>query len=194
MITTNKELTEILTYEKGQYFRYMFPTRSRRIMGWIKHEPIMSIWRWQKASRCADFYHYLIDNGGSILDKIRYIYWIRRRNRIGEKLGIELKTEEIGKGLFIYHFGGGIVANGKWGENIHLHGNNCIGNGGPGQHVPPTLGNNIMVGVGAKIIGNIYIADNVKIAAGAVVVNDIDEIGCTVAGVPAKIVKHGNHL
>ena len=187
---TKHKLEDTLRYEKEQYFKYMFPTRMRRLMGLIKHEPIMSIWRWQKASRKSDYYHFRVENGGSIFDKIKYIYWISRRNRLGEKLGIELQTENIGKGLFIYHFGGGIVAYGKWGENIHLHGNNCIGNGGPGQHIPPTLGNNVMVGVGAKIIGDVHIADDVKIAAGAVVVKDIPEPGCTVAGVPAKIVKH----
>jgi len=192
MVTTINELIEILAYEKEQYYNYMFPTPGRRIMGWIKHEPIMSIWRWQKASRYSDYYHYRIEHNGSFIDKICYVYWISRRNRIGERLGIELKTEEIGKGLFIYHFGGGIVANGKWGENIHLHGNNCIGNGGPGQHTPPTLGNNVLVGVGAKIIGDVHIADNVKIAAGAVVIKNIEEEGCTVAGVPAKIVKHAS--
>lgn len=190
MINTKQKLNAVLKYERKKYFDYMFPTRMRRIMGYIKHEPIMSIWRWQKASRTSDYYHYRVENGGGLLDKILYLYWIGRRNRIGEKLGIELQTTKIGRGLFIFHFGGGIVANGIWGENIHLHGNNCIGNGGPGQHIPPTLGNNIMVGVGAKIIGDVRIADNVKIAAGAVVVKDIDEPGCTVAGVPAKIVKH----
>ena len=190
MITTFTELQDVLAYEKHQYFTYMFPTKWRRIMGYIKHEPIMSIWRWQKASRYSDFYHYRAENEGTIIDKLRYLYWITRRNRLGEKLGIELQTTEIERGLFIYHFGGGIVANGKWGKNVHLHGNNCIGNGGPGHHIPPTLGNNVMVGVGAKIIGDVHIADNVKIAAGAIVVKDILEPGCTVAGVPAKIVKH----
>lgn len=190
MITIRQELKAVLDYERKQYYDYMFPTRMRQIMGHIKHEPIMSIWRWQKASRMSDYYHYRAENIGGLLDKILYLYWIGRRNRIGEKLGIELQTTEIGKGLFIYHFGGGIVANGQWGENVHLHGNNCIGNGGPGQHIPPTLGNNIMVGVGAKIIGDVRIADNVRIAAGAVVVKDIDEAGCTVAGIPAKIVRH----
>lgn len=190
MITSRLCLKQVLAYERRQYYSYMFPTRARRIMGWLKHEPIMSIWRWQKASRNSDYYHYKSQNGGNILEKLAYLYWVTKKNRIGEKLGIELCTAEIGKGLFIYHFGGGVVANGTWGENVHLHGNNCIGNGGPGKHIPPTLGNNVLVGVGAKIIGNVHIADNVKIAAGAVVVKDINEPGCTVAGIPATIVKH----
>lgn len=186
---TKTEFEDILRYEKDQYYHYMFPTRMRRVMGWIKHEPIMSIWRWQKASRKSDYYHYRAENGGSLIDKIKYLYWISRRNRIGEKLGIELQTAEIGKGLFIYHFGGGIVGYGHCGINVHFHGNNCIGNKGAGHNQPPSIGNNVTIGVGAKIIGDVHIADNVKIAAGAVVVKDITEPGCTVAGVPAKIVK-----
>ena len=47
-----------------------------------------------------------------------------------------------------------------------------------------------MLGVGAKVIGAVRVANNVKIAAGAVVVKNILEEGCTVAGIPAKIVKH----
>lgn len=190
MITTKENLYEVLKYEKAQYMTYMFSTRKRRIMGLLKHEPIMSIWKWQRSSRMADYYFYRTQHNASLIEKIAYLYWIRKRNRIGERLGIELQTMEIGKGLFIYHFGGGIVGYGKCGENVHLHGNNCIGNGGPGHDTPPTLGNNVMVGVGAKVIGGIRIADNVKIAAGAVVVHDIVEPGCTVAGIPAKIVKH----
>lgn len=190
MITTKSELKEVLAYERNRYFTYMFPTLRCRLLGYIKHEPIMSIWKWQKAARKSDYYFYKSQNGGNPIDKIRNIYWSARKNRMGEKLGFELRTGDIGKGLFIYHFGGGIVSIGKIGENVHFHGNNCIGNGGAGKPASPVLGNNVTIGVGAKIIGDIRIADDVKIAAGAVVITDIEEPGCTVAGIPAKIVKH----
>lgn len=192
MITSKNALKEVLEYERNKYFTYMFPTLRCRLLGCIKHEPIMSIWKWQKAARKSDYYFYKSQNGGNLLDKFLNIYWAARKNRMGERLGLELRTANIGKGLFIYHFGGGIVSIGNIGENVHFHGNNCIGNGGPGKSTPPTLGNNIRIGVGAKIIGNIRIADDVKIAAGAVVITDIDEPGCTVAGIPAKIVRHAN--
>ena len=51
----------------------------------------------------------------------------------------------------------------------------------------PTLGNNVMVGSGAKLLGSFTVGDNSKIAAGAVVLRDVPE-NCTAVGVPAKIV------
>lgn len=53
----------------------------------------------------------------------------------------------------------------------------------------PTIGNNVLIGAGAKLIGNITIGDNINIGANAVVVHDVPS-NCTVVGIPAKIVKH----
>ena len=192
MITSYSVLQETIRYEREQYCRYMFPSRWRLLMGWVKQEPMYLIMKWQVASRKTDYYKYRIDNTPSVIDKVKYLYYIRKRNILGNQLGIELNTIHVGKGLFIYHGAGGLVCNGSVtiGNNCHLHGNNCIGNAGPHDDRCPTLGDDVMVGVGAKIIGPVKVADRVKIAAGAVVVHDILEEGCTIAGVPAKIVKH----
>lgn len=53
----------------------------------------------------------------------------------------------------------------------------------------PVIGNNVMMGAGAKVIGNVTIADNIKIAAGAVVVNSFKEPGITIGGIPARRLK-----
>lgn len=191
MIRNKHELKEVIDYEYNQYCHYMFPSRRRRFMGYIKHEPIMRIMKWQRLSRKVDYYKYRIEScNATFIEKIAYMYYITRRNHLGERLGIEVETYNVGKGLLIYHYSGGITLSNavKIGINCHLHGNNCIGNSGLNDRCP-VLGDNIMVGVGAKIIGNVEIVDNVKIAAGAIVVKDIIEPGCTVAGVPAKIVK-----
>ena len=74
------------------------------------------------------------------------------------------------------------------GENCYLHGSNCIGNNGKTSAVP-RLGNNVRVGVGAKIIGDVELADNVTVAAGAIVVKSCLIEGAVLAGVPAQIVK-----
>ena len=55
----------------------------------------------------------------------------------------------------------------------------------------PTLGNNVLVGAGAKVLGSITIGNNVKIGAGSVVVKDVPS-DTTVVGIPAKIVKGVN--
>ena len=77
----------------------------------------------------------------------------------------------------------------RFGENCHLHGNNCIGNAGPHDLRCPVIGNNVMLGVGAKVIGNVTVADNIKIAAGAVVVTSFTEKGIAIGGIPARKLK-----
>ena len=61
-----------------------------------------------------------------------------------------------------------------------LVGNNCIGGDDNGA---PTIGNDVFIGYGAIILGNIKIADGVKIGAGAVVTKDVLKEGATVVGV-----------
>lgn len=104
--------------------------------------------------------------------------------------GIEIHPgAKIGRGLFIDH-GSGVVI----GETTII-GDNCtlyqgVTLGGTGKETGkrhPTLGNNVMVGAGAKLLGAFTVGDNSKIAAGAVVLNDVPE-NCTAVGIPAKVV------
>ncbi|MBE6668438.1 MAG: serine O-acetyltransferase [Ruminococcaceae bacterium] len=105
--------------------------------------------------------------------------------------GIEIHPgATIGKGLMIDH-GMGVVI----GETAEI-GDNCtiyqgVTLGGTGKDVGkrhPTLGNNVMVGAGAKVLGPMKVGDNTKIAANAVVLAEIPE-NCTAVGIPAKVVK-----
>ena len=105
--------------------------------------------------------------------------------------GIEIHPgARIGQRLFIDH-GMGIV----FGETTEV-GDNCtiyhgVTLGGTGKDVGkrhPTLGSNVMVGAGAKVLGPITIHDNARIAAGAVVLQEVPE-GATAVGVPAQIVR-----
>ncbi len=105
--------------------------------------------------------------------------------------GIEIHPgATIGRGLFIDH-GMGVVV----GETTVI-GDNCtiyqgVTLGGTGKEKGkrhPTLGNNVMVGSGAKILGPFTVGDNSKIAAGAVVLSEVPP-NSTCVGVPARIVK-----
>ncbi len=107
--------------------------------------------------------------------------------------GIEIHPgATIGKGLFIDH-GSGVVI----GETA-IVGDNCtlyqgVTLGGTGKDTGkrhPTLGNNVLVGAGAKLLGNFTIGDGAKIAAGAVVLRDVPE-NCTAVGIPARVVRRG---
>ena len=105
---------------------------------------------------------------------------------MGEKLGITIWHNCVDEGLRIWHYGD-IIINGhaKIGKNFQLHGGNCIGNKGTGFYEAPIIGDNVEIGVGAKVIGDIKIADNVVIGAGAVVIHDINEKGVIAVGIPA---------
>lgn len=111
--------------------------------------------------------------------------------------GIEIHPgAKIGQGLFIDH-GSGIVV----GETAEI-GNYCtiyhgVSLGGTGKEKGkrhPTLGNNVLVGAGAKILGPFRIGDNAMIGANAVVLNEVPD-GATVVGVPGKMVRqHGESI
>lgn len=115
--------------------------------------------------------------------------WISQCSRFWT--GIEIHPgATIGRGLFIDH-GMGVVI----GETTVI-GDNCtiyqgVTLGGTGKEKGkrhPTLGDNVMVGCGAKVLGPFTVGENSKIAAGAVVLSEVPP-GSTCVGVPARIVK-----
>ena len=108
--------------------------------------------------------------------------------------GIEIHPgAKIGRKLFIDH-GMGIV----FGETTEI-GDNCtiyhgVTLGGTGKDTGkrhPTLGNNVLIGAGAKVLGPVYIGDNVRVGAGSVVLKNLPA-NATAVGVPAEIVRVGN--
>ena len=70
-----------------------------------------------------------------------------------------------------------------------MHGNNCIGNNGKEVKACLTIGNNVDIGYGATIIGDIKIADNIIIGANSLVNKSFLESGVVIAGCPAKVIK-----
>lgn len=105
--------------------------------------------------------------------------------------GVEIHpAAKIGHGVVIDH-GMGIVI----GETAEV-GDNCtiyqgVTLGGTGKDTGkrhPTIGKNVMIGAGAKVLGPFHVGDNAKIAAGAVVLAEVPP-DCTAVGVPARIVR-----
>ncbi len=109
--------------------------------------------------------------------------------------GIEIHpAAKIGAGFFVDHGAGVVIGEtAEIGENVTLfHGVTLGATGNEKSHKRhPTLGDNIFVGSGAKILGPITVGSNSKIGANSVVLRDVPE-GATVTGVRARVVKvHG---
>lgn len=149
-------------------------------------------------SRAEVFFLY---SGFKALRSYRKANWLYRHNlkflarfisqRSRKKTGIEIHpAAKIGRGLFIDH-GMGVVI----GETTEI-GDYCtiyqnVTLGGTGKETGkrhPTLGNNVLVGAGAKVLGPFKVGNNARIAAGAVVLDTVPD-NATAVGVPARIVR-----
>lgn len=105
--------------------------------------------------------------------------------------GIEIHPKaQIGNRFFIDHGEGVVIGETTIiGDDVLIYQQVTLGGTG-NEHGKrhPTIGNNVIIGAGAKILGNITIGDNTRIGAGSVVVDDVPE-HCTVVGVPGRIVQ-----
>ena len=115
--------------------------------------------------------------------------YLSQRNR--HKSGIEIHpAAQLGKGVFIDHGMGVVIGETTVvGDNCTIYQNVTLG--GTGKDLGkrhPTLGNNVLVGSGAKVLGPFTVGDNARIAAGAVVLREVPA-NATAVGVPARIVK-----
>ena len=113
-------------------------------------------------------------------------------NYIGRMLtGVDIHPgAKIGKRLFIDHAQGVVIGETAIiGDDVVIfHGATLGGTGKDKGKRHPTVGNNVLIGCGAKVLGNIVIGDNAKIGANAVVLRDVPA-NSTVVGVPGMVVK-----
>lgn len=114
---------------------------------------------------------------------------ISQRSR--RKTGIEIHPgAQIGKGLFIDHGSGVVIGETTIiGDNVTIYQGVTLGGTGKEKGKRhPTIEDNVMISVGAKVLGSITIGANSKIGAGSVVLHDVPPC-CTVVGIPGKVVK-----
>ena len=111
--------------------------------------------------------HWLYEHGHFFLAR-----WVSQHGR--HKTGIEIHPgAQIGRCLFIDH---GMTLGGTGKDTGKRH---------------PTLGNNVLIGAGTKVLGPVYIGDNARIGAGSVVLRNLPA-NCTAVGVPAEVVRINN--
>jgi serine O-acetyltransferase len=139
------------------------------------------------------------------LRRIEYLYNVHRSNgfhrielflleiinhRLATRLGLSIPKNVFGAGLCIVHYGTIVVSpKTKIGENCRLHPSTSIGD----YNGAPTLGDNVYIGPGAKLFGNITVGNNVAIGANAVVNTNIPD-NVTIGGIPAKIISEKSSI
>lgn len=123
---------------------------------------------------------------------IPYLFTRFRYNRLSLLCGFSIPLNSIGPGLALPHYGSITINFGaKIGKNCRIL--PCVTIGATNHsNKAAIIGDNVFIGSGAKIIGDIIIADDVCIAANAVVVKSINEPGTTWGGVPCKKISNND--
>ena len=124
--------------------------------------------------------------------RLRALYWKLRLRRFQNRYELHVALNCCGRGLRIAHLGP-ILMNGSVtvGENCTFHFNTGLVAGGRDNGVP-TLGDNIVLGFGAVVLGGVTLADGIAVGANAVVNKSFLEPDIAIAGAPArKISSHG---
>lgn len=144
---------------------------------------------------------FLLYPGFKAVRMYRRAHWYYKHNmkflaravsqRAVRKTGIEIHPgATIGRRLVIDHGAGVIIGEtAEIGDDVLIYQGVTLGGTGKDhgkRH--PTIGNNVMISAGAKVLGPFKVGDNSRVAAGAVVLEEVPE-NCTVVGVPARIVR-----
>ena len=169
----------------------MFKTLKADLESYLEKDPAAR-------NRLEVFFLY---SGYKAVRKYRRAHWFYQHNmksiarylsqRARTKTGIEIHpAAQIGRGLVVDHGMGVVIGETTIiGDNCVLYQNVTLG--GTGKETGkrhPTLGDNVLVGAGAKVLGPFTVGDNARIAAGAVVLSEIPP-NSTAVGVPARVVR-----
>lgn len=183
MIHTKSDLKEYMQRDMAFYYAQ---SRRERLMCWLLKDPAFEI---AKYIRCLRKEEYYFNSGKGIWGKVRYLYFLRKKNNLGNKLGFKIPHNTMGPGLTIYHHGSIIINESVTiGSDCKLHGENCIGNNGFSNDTP-RIGDGLDMGVGAKIIGRVVLGDHTTVGANAVVTKSSNQCGAILVGIPARDIR-----
>lgn len=175
---TFNELIETLKYEdKNLKSVGNYPTLSNKLLR--EHKALF-----RSYVRLLRFDEYF--SQGTVIHRLISVFIKYKRHNLGAKLNIYIPNYTCKRGLVIWHYGCVVNGDAHIGENCQFHGFNCVGNKGVIDERAPSLGDNIDIGTGAKIIGPIMLENNIRIGANAVVTKSCCKEGVTLVGVPAK--------
>ena len=143
------------------------------------------IWEFQKCLRKLEYY----TNSMKKYNLPYLLYYRYRFRKLSLKLNFTIPINVFGPGLSIAHYGTIIVSsNAKVGRFCRIHASTNIG-ASAGRAEAPQIGDNVYIGPGAILFGDIRIANDTTIAANATVNKSCNKSNVILAGTPAKIVK-----
>ena len=167
----------------------------RGVFLWLLHHESYYMFKYLRNLRYYEYYHYQYSNAKGVVDKassvLPFIYRKVRYYHLSQKYRVCVVPNTTGPGLRLVHSQGGIIL------NAHSIGHHCVvstgvvvGNKGAKEHVA-TIGDNVELCMGCKVIGKVNIGSNVIVAPNSVVIKDVPD-NCVVSGVPAVIIKQRN--
>ena len=179
-ITSKQALTEWIRYESTRY-------PCGRLQRWLGLGENAILRKHQILLRKTEYYK-------NTNKKLLYIISRFKLRNLQTKYTLHIPLNCCGKGLHIVHLGP-VLMNNKvtLGRDCSIHLNTALVAGGTNDGVP-TLGNRVIVGYGAVVLGDVHIANHVAIGANAVVNKDCLEENVAIAGVPAKIISRNGSL
>lgn len=131
---------------------------------------------------------FLKNTSSNSLHKLIYLFIKLLKYRLGIRLGFSIPENVVDEGFQLPHYGTIVInANAKIGKNCRMHVCVNVGASGGGK-TAPKIGNNVYIGPGVKVYGDIQIADRVAIAANAAVSKSCIDSDVVLGGVPAKVI------
>ena len=182
MIRSKKEYLEYLEEDKIA-LEIDIRNWKDRLREWVMPH---YMWGFQKKLRRLEYYK---NCKTGVFNNIYYFYQKHRFRQESIKLGFTIPVNVFESGLAIFHYGTIVVhSHAKVGKNCRLGACVYIGSS-RGETKAPQIGDNVYIGPGAKIFGNIKIGNNIAIGDNSSVNKSFDENDIFIAGVPAKKIK-----
>lgn len=172
MINSRKELLETLSYERNLYgggsVKLFGPALSEQKIAW----KFVCLLRYEE-------YHY------NVRHKIRANFYRFLRIRLSRKYSLFIPINIVERGIMIHHPHNITINAKRVGQNFSIQFNTALIAGGHDGGCP-TIGNDVAIGVGAVLLGDIHIADGIAVGANSLVNKSFEERNIAVAGNPAK--------
>jgi len=159
------------------------PDAHAMLKDWLLPDPV---WKFQRLLRRLE---YFCNCRHDLVGRL-YTYFLKYRfQHQSIRLGFSIPVNVFGPGLAIVHYGTIVVsAQARVGKNCRIHPGVNIGASG-GRPEAPQIGDNVYIGPGAIVFGDIRIGNNVAIGANATVNRSFEDDGVLIAGTPARVIK-----